>query len=264
MASLAAVAFSGCLADVLVSTAIQGELQAKQAQTAVRALNKAKGTKSEIEVNNAIQTFAAEHGRNPASLEELVPEHLAVIPTKPDGTPYGYDPSTGSLLDAPLQPAAAVRAPVNSNGQKIQQMNQAITKYGMTVGYYPPTLDALVPNYLPTLPLTVNGVKFVYDNQTGKVWDPTGTLADTPTAAGGGGSLAQTPPQQGRQPRPVGVGGGSPVLGETMTGIAISNELNSMSSAGSSAAGSAARSDARGIGQSRDDAQQKAMDDLGF
>ncbi|HRI89821.1 MAG TPA: hypothetical protein PK869_16220, partial [Candidatus Hydrogenedentes bacterium] len=195
LAGCVAVVLNGCLADVLVSTAIQGELQAKQAQTAVRALNSAKATKAEIELNSALQTFAAEHGRNPASLEELVPNYIAAIPAKPDGTPYGYDPATGALLDAPIAPAAA--PPVQSasaiNQQTIATINEAITRYGTAVGYYPATLDVLVPAYLPTLPLTVSGSRFIYDNQTGKVWDPTGTAADQPVAVGGGGTLAQTP-----------------------------------------------------------------------
>lgn len=258
---------SGCLADVLVSTAIQGELQAKQAQTAVRALNYAKETRSEIEVNQAIQTYAAEKGKLPASLQELVPDYLPSAPVKPDGTPYGYDPATGKLLDAPVVSPAAPSAPIETNEQKMAQINAAITKYGMATGYYPPNLEALVPTYLPAMPLTARGAKFIYDPQTGKLYDPTGTVADVPAPSGGGGPLAQNPPQQAvgaPQNRLHGVGGGSPVLGETMTGIGISNQLDDMSTAGSSAAGSAARAGARGIAAGHDAAQQKAMDDLGL
>ena len=51
---------------------------------------------------------------------------------------------------------------------------------------------------------------------------------------------------------------------EVMTGIAIQNELNSMSNAGSSAAGSRARHKARNMGQGRDKKTEKAMDDLGL
>ncbi|HRK34984.1 MAG TPA: hypothetical protein PLJ47_10355, partial [Candidatus Hydrogenedentes bacterium] len=67
-----------------------------------------------------------------------------------------------------------------------------------------------------------------------------------------------------RQPRAGGVGSGSPVLGETMTGIGIANELNNMNTSGSSAAGSATRGNARAIGESHDANQQKVMDDLGL
>jgi hypothetical protein len=145
-------------------------------------------------------------------------------------------------------------------------INAAITKYGMTTGYYPPSLDALVPAYLPSMPLTANGSRFIYDPQTGKLYDPTGTVADKAAPAGGGGSLAQPPPQQaGSQPRRApGATGGSSALGETMTGIGISNQLDNMSSAGSSAAGSSMRTNARSIGAGHDAKQQKAMDDLGL
>lgn len=267
LAALLSMILSGCLADVLVSTAIQGELQAKQLQTATKALNTAKETRSDIEINSAIQTFAAEHGRNPSSLDELVPEYLPAVPTHPDGSPYGYDPATGRVLDAPLAAAPAPRVSTKTNEQKMADINAAITKYGTATGYYPTSLDQLVPNYLSTMPLTASGARFIYDPQTGKVYDPTGTVADTPAAAGGGGTLAQTPPQQGgfqQLRRANGVGGGSPVLGETLTGIGISNELDNMSSAGTSAAGSSARANARGVGAGHDAKQQQAMDELGL
>ena len=266
VAALMPLILSGCLADVLVSTAIQGELQAKQLQTADRALKYAKQTKSDIEANQAIQTYTAEKGKYPASLNDLVPEWLPSVPVKPDGSPYGYDPATGKLLDAPVTPVSAAPAPSVTNEQKMAQITAAITKYGMATGYYPPSLDALVPTYLPTMPTTARGARFIYDPQTGKLFDPTGTASDAPALAGGGGSFAQAPQQKGAngQPRTTGVGGGSPVLGETLTGIGISNQLDNMSTAGSSAASTSMRSDARGIGADHDAKQQKAMDDLGL
>lgn len=267
MAAVLPLLFSGCLVDMLASTAIEGTLAAKQMDTASKALSYAKNTSSEITVNQAIQTFAAEKGRNPKSLDELVPEWLPSVPTKPDGSPYGYDPATGRLLDAPPAAAAAPKASFATNGQKMADITAAITKYGMATGYYPPNLDALVPTYLPTMPLTASGARFIYDPQTGKLYDPTGTVADKPAAGAAGGAVAQAPPQQQpgfQQPRRTGVGGGSPVLAETMTGIGISNQLDNMSTAGSSAAGSAARAGAGGIGAAHDAQQQKAMNDLGL
>ena len=258
---------SGCLADVLVSTAIQGELQAKQMQTATKALNFAKETKSDIEVNQAIQTFLAEKGRYPNSLEELVPDYLPAVPVKPDGSPYGYDATMGKLTDAPATTTAAY-TPSLTNEQKMAQITGAINNYAAATRYYPPTLDVLVPTYLSTLPLTAKNARFIYDPTTGKVYDPTGTAADVPVAGATGGAFAQAPPQQSggfQQPqRQAGVGGGSPVLGETMTGIGISNQLDNMSTAGSSAAGTSMRQGARGIGQAHDAQQQKAMNDLGL
>ncbi|MCC6796152.1 MAG: hypothetical protein IT366_13615 [Candidatus Hydrogenedentes bacterium] len=258
---------SGCLADVLVSTAIQGELQAKQLQSATKALDFAKQTKSDIEVNQAIQTFLAEKGRYPASLEELVPDYLPGVPVKPDGSPYGYDPNMGKLTDAPAA-STATYAPSLTNEQKMAQITAGINNYAAATGYYPTSLDVLVPTYLSTLPLTAKNARFIYDPTTGKVYDPTGTAADIPVAGAAGDAFAQTPPQQSggfQQPqRQAGVGGGSPVLGETMTGIGISNQLDNMSTAGSSAAGTSMRQGARGIGQAHDAQQQKAMDDLGL
>lgn len=258
---------SGCLADVLVSTAIQGELQAKQMQTATKALNFAKETKSDIEVNQAIQTFLAEKGRYPNSLEELVPDYLPAVPVKPDGSPYGYDATMGKLTDAPATTTAAY-TPSLTNEQKMAQITGAINNYAAATRYYPPSLDVLVPTYLSTLPLTAKNARFIYDPTTGKVYDPTGTAADVPVAGATGGAFAQAPPQQSggfQQPqRQAGVGGGSPVLGETMTGIGISNQLDNMSTAGSSSAGTSMRQGARGIGQAHDAQQQKAMNDLGL
>jgi len=262
------ILLSGCLVDMLATTAIEGTLQAKQMQTASKALDYAKNTNAEIGANQAIQAFAAENGRYPASLQELVPEWMPSVPTKPDGSPFGYDPTTGKLLDAPPAAAPAPRPSSVTNEQKMKDIGAAITKYGMATGYYPQTLDALVPTYLPVMPLTASGARFIYDPQTGKLYDPTGTSADTPAPTGGGGSFAQPAPQQSATPqqpgRPVGVGGGSGMLGETMTGIGISNQLDNMSTAGSSAAGSAARAGARGVGAAHDAQQQQAMDDLGL
>jgi hypothetical protein len=255
--------FSGCLADVLVSTAIQGELQKQQVQALTRQLNNAKDTKSEIEVNHAIQAYAGEHGRYPASLQDLVPDYFSAVPTKPDGSPYGYDPKTGKLTDAPAPGPAVITPAVETNEQKMARIRNAINQYGMAVGYYPPSIEALVPQYLPSVPLTANGARFIYDPQTGALHDPTGTPLDIPVP---GGATAPPPPQQIASPsaqRGSGVGG-SGLMAETMTGISIQNELNSMSSAGSSAAGGSARGNARAAGQAHDQRQQQVMDDLGL
>lgn len=257
------IMLSGCMADVLVSTAIQGELQKQQMQSLTRQLNGAKETKSEIEVNHAIQAYAAENGRYPASLQDLVPDYFSAVPTKPDGTPYGYDPKTGKLAEAAPTAHAIVTPAGETNEQKMARIRNAINQYGMATGYYPPSIEALVPQYLPSVPLTANGAKFIYDPQTGALHDPTGTLLDVPVS---GGAPAQGPPQQiVSPPVPRGSGaGGAGLMAETMTGISIQNELNSMSSAGSSAAGSAARGNARAVGQARDQRQQQVMDDLGL
>jgi hypothetical protein len=105
------------------------------------------------------------------------------------------------------------------------------------------------------VPTADNGLPFLYDPRTGAVYEPQGVTPTQQMPAGG-----NVQPRAGRQPA---VGGGG-LMGETMTGIGIQSELNSMSSAGSSAAGSRARSGARDVGSQQTQRQDRAMDDLGL
>ncbi|GMV90657.1 MAG: hypothetical protein AMXMBFR82_04350 [Candidatus Hydrogenedentota bacterium] len=252
--SLVPLMTTGCMLDMLMSTAIQSELQAEQLGTLQRQLENAQQTTSDIEINHAIQAYAAEHGEYPASLQALVPEYFTQVPTQPDGRPYGYDPSTGKvLLDGPVAPQPARSQ--ESNTDKMARIRGAINQYGMATGYYPTSLDQLAPTYLKEVPKANNGMPFIYDPQTGALYEPQGQSPNQ--VAPYGGQTAQTGT---RQP---GVGGGG-LMGETMTGIGIQNELNSMSSAGSSAAGSRARGGARDIGSQQTQRQEQAMDDLGL
>ena len=241
---------------MLASTAIQGELQAEQLGTLTKQLDAAKGLKSDTEVNQAVQAYAAEHGSYPASLEVLVPDYFTSVPTQPDGTPYAYDPATGRVGDGsagamPATPAATS----GSNSERIAQIRGAINKYGTAVGYYPPSLQALVPQYLPSVPKAVNGQDFIYYPENGALIEPQGGAPTQPMPVGGN---LQTPATR----RPAGGAGGP--MGEVMTGIGIQSELNSMSNAGSSAAGSRMRSGARDAGQGQTQRQEQAMDDLGL
>lgn len=242
---------SGCLADVLMSAGIVGELHRQEASTLVGTLNSVKEMKSEQEVNHAIRAYQAENGVNPKSLQDLVPDYFSSVPVKPDGSPWGYDPATGKLLSEPL-PVVASTSPVESNEQKMARIREAINKYGMTTGYYPGALQQLVPNYLPALPKAANGSDFLYDPQTGALYEPPTVALDAPA------------PQQQPQSRRAAGGAGVGPMGEVMTGISIQNELNSMSNAGSAAVGSSARHNARQLGQSQTDRHTQAMDDLGL
>ncbi len=49
-------------------------------------------------LNEAVQLFHTEHGRNPADLNELVKEkYLPQIPPAPTGTKLTYDPQSGAV-----------------------------------------------------------------------------------------------------------------------------------------------------------------------
>jgi hypothetical protein len=245
---------TGCMLDMLMSTAIQSELQAEQLGTLKRQLDNAQQTTSDIEINHAVQAYAAEHGSYPASLQELVPEYFSQVPTQPNGTAYGYDPSTGKvLLDGPVTPQPS--QPQESNTDKMARIRGAINQYGMATGYYPTTLDQLAPTYLPQVPIANNGLPFIYDPQTGALYEPQGQ-SPTQTAPYAG----QAPQSATRQP----AAGGGGLMGEAITGIGIQNELNSMSSAGSSAAGSRARGGAQDVGAQQTQRQEQVMDNLGL
>jgi hypothetical protein len=59
-------------------------------------------TVSGVGVNQAIQLFQAQEGRNPASLNELVTkQYLPNIPPPPNGMKYDYNPQTGQLKVVP-------------------------------------------------------------------------------------------------------------------------------------------------------------------
>lgn len=238
-AALASLLLSACGAELVTTTAITGTLQAQQAGAMRRQLDHATGTSGRINLEKAIQTFQAEKGYNPPSLDALVPQYIPAIPPKADGSAYGYDPSSGQLLGAP-------GAVTPSDQQTIAQIQQAITQYGTAVGFYPPTLDALAPVYLPIPPRTTDGREFIYNNQNGQVLHP--------GLPGGGNSTV---------PGGAAMGGPGP-MGEVITSIGVQQQLGSGSSAGTSSASSYGRSNARDVSGAYSDRQMKAADELGL
>ncbi len=234
---------TGCMAEVLTATAVQGQLQAQQMQGMKRQLDNAKGFSAETEIKHAISAYQAEKGALPPSLESLVPEFLPRIPPKADGTPYGYDPATGALLEEPLASGNTAMTP--EDWKKLDQIRGAIQQYGTDTTWYPATLSDLVPRYLPEYPVTVGGGDFVYDNQTGEVYPPS-SPAPRPVVS-----------------RPV-TGGGSSVMNETVGAIGIQQELGNMNQGGTNAAGSRGRENARGIGADHSDRQLNAIENLGL
>lgn len=249
-----ALALSGCGLEILTTTAIQGELAAQNANAASRALQYAKDSTSQTNAQHAIDLYKADKGENPPSLEALVPQYLEQVPVKPDGTPYGYDPVAGRLLDSAPAAAPVAAAGGGDDWQKLDTVNAAIRSYAQATGQYPASLHALVPAFLPSLPRTSAGLDFVYNPSYGVAYLP---------AAGAAGSMPQAAaPTAGRRGG-SGVAGAGP-LAETMTGISISNQLDSMSNAGASSAQGYAGSS---LGRSQDQhnqQQERALQDLGM
>jgi hypothetical protein len=229
---------SGCLLEVMTTTAVQGELAARQLKGAKKQIARAQGMASETEITQAIKVYQGEKGSNPPSLDALVPEYLPAIPAKADGSAYGYDPATGALLDQPL-PAT----PAAADWTKLDQLRAAIQQYGTDTTWYPATLQDLVPKYLPAVPAMADGRAFVYDNQSGQVYMPE----------------AQPAPAA---PKPA--YGTSPVAAETVGAIGISQQLDNMSTAGTSAAGSRGRASTQQVGGNYSDRQMQTADELGL
>lgn len=240
------LACSGCGVELLTTAATQSELQAQQLSALRGQVQNASATTGKVNIERAISTYTAEKGAYPPSLEALVPYWLPALPVKPDGTPYGYDPATGKLLDSP----GAVSGPTPADLQLMEEIRAAINRYGTATGYYPPTLDTLAPQYLPSPPRTSSGEAFIYNNQNGYVAYP---------AQG----LNTASPAPGRAPTAPGMGGTGP-MGEVMTGIGVQNELNRMGSSGADAAGGYARRSVRGTAATHDQQTSQTMDDLGL
>ncbi len=247
---LMVVSLAGCGLELLTTTAIQGELAAQSAGTAAQALDYAQSSVTLNNAQRAIDAYRAETGKNPPSLEALVPGYLASVPMRADGSPYGYDPVSGRILDGPV--ATPAPAAGGGSGATVQEVAAAVQRYGQENGAYPPSLWSLVPNYLSNYPKTASGQDFLYDPRTGQVYAPQAAAQapayGTPQAAPRGG---------------VGASGVGP-LGEAMTGIGIANQLGSMSNAGSaSASGYAAGNLGRTQAQHNAN-QERALQDLGF
>ncbi|HOC68278.1 MAG TPA: hypothetical protein PKO23_05680 [Candidatus Hydrogenedentes bacterium] len=225
----AAGVFSGCGVELLSTAAVESELQARNAKAATQQLDLVKKRVGAINVSQAIQTYRAENGAPPPSLEDLVPKYLAAVPRKADGTPYFYDPATGTVSETPVYNNAAATA----DQQMINEIKNAIQRYGTATGYYPPTLDALYPAYLSQMPRTSTGGQFMYNNQNGDVRLPGGS--PVAPARAGSGAPPGMPQLQG--------GGGN---------------------AGATAVRSQARGNITGITDQQTDRQNRVMDDLGL
>jgi hypothetical protein len=224
-----ALLLSGCGLELLGAAAIQSDLQARQMQGMKRHLENAQEFSAETTITQAIRVYQAEKGKNPPSLEALVPEYLPSVPPKPDGSPYGYDPATGTLLEAPL-----VKANITPDDYRsLDRIRAAIHQYGQATGWYPATLGDLVPTYLAEYPLTSDGREFLYDAPSGQAAHPD-QAAPQPAAV---------------QPRAV---------------DGVSQPLQNLNQAGANAAGTRSRGDVNQISGAYGDNQMQQMDNLGL
>lgn len=242
-AFLAAV-LAGCGVEVLTTTAIQGELQAQQLQAMRGQIGNASDSAAKASLRKAIDTYYAEKGTYPLTLSSLAPDYLPSVPTKADGSPFDYDPNTGRLLDAPaISGAWAAQGP--SDEQKLAEIRAAIDRYGQATGFYPASLQALVPQYLATVPKSASGQSFAYNPQDGALSIP------------GRGSAQTAAPARGMG------GAGAGPMGEVMTGMAVQQQLNSMGSSGASAVSGYGREKLGDVTSQHNQQQEQALNELG-
>ncbi len=233
------VSLAGCGLELLGTAAIRGTTEAQQVKAMRRQVQNAAGSMGKINLQRAVDTYQAETGAYPATLDVLVPGYLPTLPRRADGASYGYDSTRGRVLDGPATTSAAP----NRDAETMAAIRTAINAYGHATGYYPPNLQALVPRYLPNLPSTASGQPFVYNPQNG--------FLGLPRAAG---------PQGRNTSRAPGL---SP-MGEMMTGTSVRRELNRMGSSGAHSAGSYARGSVNGVTTRHNDRQNQVMDELGL
>lgn len=244
---------AGCGVELLTTTAIQSELQAEQMSAMKGQISRSADTTAKVNLQRAIDTYAAEKGRYPATLDELAPGYMPSIPTRPDGQPYGYDAATGKLLDGPAQAPAA--GPTSGDLQKINDIRAAIDRYGRATGYYPTSLAALAPTYIAQVPRTDSGQEFHYDPATGALSHPLQL---------GQPGVGIAPATQTPTARPMTGASGAGPMGEVVTGMGVQNQINSMGQSATNAAGGYARRGVEGATQDHNATQNQVMDNLGL
>lgn len=87
----------------------------------------------------------------------------------------GVELLTTTAIQAELQAqnASAAKRQLGYASSTMGKINlrKAIDTYNAATGSYPPNLEALVPNYLPRLPLKPDGDPYYYDAKTGRLSD---------------------------------------------------------------------------------------------
>ncbi len=227
---------SNCGVELLTTTAIQGELQAQQLKSMQKQVQSVSNQTAKINLQRAIQTFQAENGRYPTSLNELVPKYLPSLPNPGNGMRFTFDPATGQILTIPAEiPEEDLR--------RMEQIKYAVLQFAYATGYYPQNLDVLYPNYISFTPRTTSGEQFVYNPQNGSVSHPRQGLISP-----------QAPAQVGATSTPI---------SEYTGAIGIQQHLgNSPNSSGS--VGTYIRGNINNIQNDYSNKQNKVMDDLGL
>lgn len=187
------VMHTGCLLEVMTTTAIQGELAAQNASQGQQALNNARDMKGKTELEQAIKLYAFDTNHYPVMLSDLVPGYLPAVPMRGNGQPFNYDSSTGKILmhgnAIPNQRAVSM---TQGDVQNLELMRDAIYTYWQTTGRYPQSLDSLTPLYIDTVPSMSSGGAFLYDVTTGAVNHPVELRAPVPNQ---GGNASQQQPK---------------------------------------------------------------------
>lgn len=246
-----ALPLSGCLLEVLTTTAIQGELAAQDAQSATRALEQVESSTARMEAQRAIDAYTAEHGQYPPSLEALVPMYLAEIPRTPSGAPYGYDPQSGTLLETASR-ASTELSFTDTDRKNLKRLEEAIYAYWESTGRYPRSLDDLDPLYIDKVPKLSSGGAFVYKPKTGAVYHPAELqTGQAPRGGANGGSSGSGV---------VSAGGGPGA--EVATSLAVQQQLNSTNQRGAQYSGNRSRGSIGEIERSYSERQMRALDQL--
>ena len=79
--------------------------------------------------------------------------------------------SSGNPITAPVDYLGAINQAQKRAGKVISTagLDQAIKMYQATEGKFPPSLNALVPDYLHSIPAAPNGMNYTYDPATGVI-----------------------------------------------------------------------------------------------
>ena len=244
--ALLVLPLTGCIMELLSTTAIQSTLQAESATAAMKQLHRAQDQANRNTMRQAIGVYTAETGAYPVSLHSLVPEYLAEVPVRPDGLPYDYDPISGTVREARAR-GPQITIPISDDDRNTMMiLRDSIDEYADWTGYYPGSLDALVPDYIQYVPVTTSRHAYVYNPADGSLQHPAQSL--------------------GRRVAPVNSGsvgmGGAGLLGETLTGIGMQQQLGNMNNAGSSAAGARSRQNIDQLQSDYSDRQMQMLDDL--